>query len=395
MNRSFKVISADGHLEVPKEAWIKYMPEELRSRTPQLLRLRDGTEAWLVEGHPLIPIGPSLAGGVPQNGKPITYFDPEGRPAPGTGDARQRLREQDEDGIDAEVLFPPILTGHAVQSIADKDVYRAIVRAYNTFLIRDYCPVAPDRLIACGVIPTTGIADALAELQLCKDGGLKAVALTEFPAGNKFPVPEDDPFWERALAIGMPVTAHTYIGTRFPPFITQGNVGSLVMQQTKVAAAAGILTTRQVGFAPTYSVAQLIASGVFDRFPELQLYFAETNGTWLLGALWQMDDNYKTFEFRYPGPKLKKLPTEYFKQHVYCGFVRDPLLGRLSGMMPVENFMFGSDFPHGVTSYLSTRRWLDETFEGSPPGLRERILVENPARFFHLDLEKAITPTPA
>ena len=119
MNRSFKVISADGHLEVPKEAWIKYMPEELRSRTPQLLRLRDGTEAWLVEGHPLIPIGPSLAGGVPQNGKPITYFDPEGRPAPGTGDAHQRLREQKYTAGQIDRGWTPEIEADFVQWMKD------------------------------------------------------------------------------------------------------------------------------------------------------------------------------------------------------------------------------------------------------------------------------------
>ena len=34
-----------------------------------------------------------------------------------------------------------------IDSISDKDAYRALVRAYNTFLAKDYCSVAPDRLI--------------------------------------------------------------------------------------------------------------------------------------------------------------------------------------------------------------------------------------------------------
>jgi hypothetical protein len=36
----------------------------------------------------------------------ISYRKPDGSGPPGLGDGRQRLREQDEDGIDAEVLYP-------------------------------------------------------------------------------------------------------------------------------------------------------------------------------------------------------------------------------------------------------------------------------------------------
>ena len=34
-----------------------------------------------------------------------SYHFPDGSPRPGTGDSAQRLREQDFDGIDAEVLI--------------------------------------------------------------------------------------------------------------------------------------------------------------------------------------------------------------------------------------------------------------------------------------------------
>jgi predicted TIM-barrel fold metal-dependent hydrolase len=270
-------------------------------------------------------------------------------------------------------------------------VYRAVIRAYNTYLARDYCPVAPDRLIACGVIPVTGIDDAVAELRFCHESGLRAIALNEFPAGRKGPSPEDDRFWEVALSLGMPITGHVCFGTRYPPFITQGAV-----QSDANAAAAGLLTSRQVGFAPMFTVAQLIVAGVFDRFPGLRIYFAETNASWLACALWQMDDNCDTFaRAGLLQSKLSRLPSEYFRDHVYCSFIRDPLVGRMLDVLPLDNLMFGSDFPHSVTSYPDTKRWLEQTFPGEASALRRKLLVDTPARFFGLDPARELTPTPA
>jgi hypothetical protein len=43
------------------------------------------------------------------------------------------------------------------------------------------------------------------------------------------------------------------------------------------------------------------------------------------------------------------------------------------------------NFPHSVSSFPETRRWLDEIFEGCPAGVRQQVLVDNLCRFGHLD----------
>ena len=59
-----------------------------------------------------------------------------------------------------------------------------------------------------------------------------------------------------------------------------------------------------------------------------------------------------------------------------------------------NNLMWGTDCPHSVGSYPKSQKWLDIIFDGVPDSLKRRILLENPAKFWDLDLEKAITPTP-
>jgi len=60
----------------------------------------------------------------------------------GAGPPEQRIQEQDQDGIDAEVLF----TGTSINmanNIVDDDAYRAVVRGYNDFLAKEFCAVDP------------------------------------------------------------------------------------------------------------------------------------------------------------------------------------------------------------------------------------------------------------
>jgi predicted TIM-barrel fold metal-dependent hydrolase len=64
-------------------------------------------------------------------------------------------------------------------------------------------------------------------------------------------------------------------------------------------------------------------------------------------------------------------------------------------LLPADRLMWGSDFPHSVTSFPQSREWLGTIFADVPAALRRRILVENPCRFFGLDPERDLTPTPA
>ena len=121
MGRKYQMISADGHVETPPESWIQHLDEEFRPHAPQLIPLRTGGEAWLIEGQPLIPNGQNITGRGPVKVRGGSYFKSDGSPAEGAGDGAQRLREQDEDGIDAEVLFPPVFASRAIEAIFEAE----------------------------------------------------------------------------------------------------------------------------------------------------------------------------------------------------------------------------------------------------------------------------------
>ncbi len=386
MGRKYQIISGDGHVETPPESWVKYMPEIHQDRAPRLVKLATGGEAWLIEGQPLIPNGQNITGRGPVVTEGGSYFNEDGSAAEGAGDAAQRLREQDIDGIDAEVLFPPIFASRAIENIQDKDVYRALIRAYNTFLAKDYCAVAPDRLIGNGVVPTTGVDDAIAEIEFLKDNGISSVSLHMFPNGSGFAKPEDDAFWKRSLEIGMKLSPHFGFGQMSPDMSSVGvGVGP--------DPFAGTIVQRVSGQPPMYNMSQLICSGALDRFPDLQFYFAEVNASWLPWGLFVIDDNYEIFKGTF-NRTLPRKPSEYILDHFWFGIIRDPKCVEMRDHLPFDRLMFGSDFPHSVGSYPNSRKFLDDAFDGVDESYRNLMLLENPAKYFDLDLDADITPTP-
>jgi predicted TIM-barrel fold metal-dependent hydrolase len=76
------------------------------------------------------------------------------------------------------------------------------------------------------------------------------------------------------------------------------------------------------------------------------------------------------------------------------GMIRDPLALQMGEFMPLDWFMWGSDFPHSVGTYPRSHEYIEEAFAPVDEATKHKILLANPAAYFGLDLEADITPTP-
>jgi len=379
------IISGDGHVETPPNGWLRYVPAQYKDRAPRLIRLPDGSDGWLVEGQPMLHNGQNIKGRGPVKFANASYYNEDGSLREGAGDAHQRLREQDLDGIDAEVLFAPVFVARFIESISDKRVYRSIVQAYNTWLAQDYCSVAPDRLIGNALIPISGIDDAVAELDRAKELGLRSIQLQQYPNGSGAPKPEDDQFWEKILELGLALSPHLNFGG----VVWRGDPRSDTSQWSAEAAMS-----QHAPMAPGATLAQMIVHGVFDRFPELQLYFAEVNCAYIPGMLYYMDRNYHEFNDWF-NVSLKREPSEYILDHCLFGMVRDAPVLQMGSLMSLDHFAWGSDFPHSVGSYPNSKQYLHDALSGLDESLKRKLLAENIAAHLGLDLDADLTETPA
>src|SRR5262249_23760032 len=125
---------------------------------------------------------------------------------PGAGGPEQRLKEQDADGVDGEILFSG--SGLAAMRSTDPELTLACIQAYNDYII-EYNAYAPDRLFGLPIMPSTGIDSAVAELRrVARQPHVRAVQLLRTPSGGPDLLPTDEPFWAAAEELGIVIAAH-------------------------------------------------------------------------------------------------------------------------------------------------------------------------------------------
>lgn len=383
MYKNHVVVSGDTHLEVPTQRWTNRIPEEYRDRAPRTVRLANGADGFLIEGSPVRENAFDLYGG-----KGRENWGPFGQTydsTAGTRSAEDRVHCMDLDQIEAEIIFPPVVTGPAAwRNIRDDAPYLAVVRAYNDFVAEEYAGYAPTRLFPMGVIPISSVGDAIDELGRISNLGLKGVELTAFPSGKGYPTEEDDAFWRAALEVKMPITIHVQLDRTGP------RDGPLV--QYKRNAGRADIAPQIARFAQRGAVnaVQMMVAGVFDRFPDLKVLMAENQIGWVPTFMTVADERYNRHNYwakqllDYDGLP-NGMPSDYIRRHVLWGFQRDPAGVQLRHWMGVENLIWGSDFPHQESEYPHSMSVVEENFAGVPDEDTYKMICGNVVEFFHLE----------
>ncbi|MBI3742758.1 MAG: amidohydrolase family protein [Chloroflexi bacterium] len=383
--RAYKTISADTHLEISPEQWTWRLPAKYRDRGPRVVALTEKDlppglpvfgEGWIAEGiDRVVPLGMNLAAGKkPQERRTYGWYYREHHV--GAGDAAQRVREMDQDGVDAEVEYAAVAGPGFLGRLKDRDLYLACIEAYNDFLAKDFCAYSPERLWGLAQVPVTGIEDAAAELKRTRDyKTLRGWQLGSWPSGKSHPSPEDDAFWSLALSLKAPLTAHV---TFSPEAAGESRRSGQILEGT----GAPLHSVMAGGCPrPAYTVCQMIVHGVLDRFPNLRIHFAETGAGWAPYFMEHADQIYEQFGPA-KGVKLNRLPSEYFKRFALLGFQTDRAAMRNRHAIGVQNLCWGNDFPHSAGDWPESQRVIAEQMAGVPGDERRKMVGENVARFY-------------
>jgi predicted TIM-barrel fold metal-dependent hydrolase len=371
----FNVVSAASHTEVSPDVWRSYVDPEFRAFVPRLTTV-DGGAAWVMPvTDQVVPLPRNLflspTGDVV---KTVQY----GVGLPGTGDSDQRLRELDDDGIDAEVLLPPFFGVRRLPRVA-AEASIAVARGYNDWLSREYTAADPSRLVGVGLLPAATLQDSLDELRrVASLPGLHGLQLQEWPNGGGGPAPEDDEFWREASRLGVGLVVHRDFGGGLveDPARLKDNEGTGIM------FTINFLTTK--GGAP-YSASQLITTGVFDRIPELRVYYVHDRIAWVEYWAEQADDHYNRHKY-WAGSDLPHPISHYIRNNLVHNFAVDPIGLQIRDMLNIDNLMWSRLFPAGHGTWPHTAQAVEEQFAKAGVSAEEkrRLLADNAVSFFGL-----------
>ena len=89
-------------------------------------------------------------------------------------DPVERIKDQDIDGVAAEVIYPSLAM--PLFGLADAELQQACFRIYNDWLA-EYCGYNPRRLIGTGLISLYDIPAAIRELERCRKLGLRGAMI--------------------------------------------------------------------------------------------------------------------------------------------------------------------------------------------------------------------------
>jgi predicted TIM-barrel fold metal-dependent hydrolase len=359
-DKKYFMVSADGHVQEPKDLWKTRLPEKYWDRLPGVTVDDKGTQFQKTEGfRPLR----------------IRNIKMEGEDALRNGSGRtpeDRIRDLGLDGVDAEILFPNL--GLTMWATPDAKFSQLMCSAWNDWAWETFGEYN-DRLAPMAAIAAGDIEGAIKEIERCAKLGFRGLSLPCKPVWGapnhedlNYNLPEFDPLWECIQDANLPMTFH--VSTGRDPRTSRGNGGAVINYAVH-------------SLAPTMEpVANLCASGVLDRYPKLQFGTIEAGIGWVAWTLQALDEAYKKHHM-WVRPKLELLPSEYFQRNGFASFQEDKVgldLAREYNL--VDNFLWANDFPHHEGTWPHSAQAIERTMGALDDNERAQILGLNAARIF-------------
>ena len=220
---SYEFISADTHLDItwlPGDMFVEGAPADMKDRMPRV-KDTDAGPRWMVEDTDVAGVG---GGGLTGNfskyvrgqSKLLDKMDDvgffsgidEGIYHPSSVDLR--VKDQDIDGIDAEVMYGILAIGGGAFSIPgfeDPAVLATVYDVYNAW-VGDFVKANPQRLAALGCLSVHDPQDAARQLRLAAESGLRGAEINVKKMTKPMYHGAWNPLWEASQELGMPVSFH-------------------------------------------------------------------------------------------------------------------------------------------------------------------------------------------
>ena len=367
-----RIISVDDHVVEPVDLWTSRLPSKYADRAPRVERKKGlmrfdfdtGGVAKFVEdaADPEArwcdqwayddlrwPFAAAFAAVGPLRDVPATTAVSYDDMLPGCYDQAARLADMDTNHVEASMCFPtfPRFCGQTFLEREDKDLALLCVRAYNDFMIDEWCAGAGyGRLIPQTIIPLWDPELAAEEVRRSAAKGSHAVSFCEIPPYLGLPSIHSghwDPFFAACDETDTVINMHILSGSKMT--VTSADAPLIVV----------VALTAQNAEA---SLCDWLSSGKLAQFPRLKIAFSEGQAGWMPFILERLDSAWEraigfdpTARKKVPEPPSSYLPGRVFS----CIF--DDLHGLESRhKIGMGQFLFETDYPHNDSTFPHSKQ---------------------------------------
>lgn len=380
-----QLISIDDHVIEPPHVWQDRLPEKYREAGPRFVEVEGDfidvagndvsgqREAWVFEDrmypnfalNAVVDRDPSEFGSEPYRLEEIM---------PGCHQPEERVADMDRDGIQAQLCFPtfPRLAGTVFLEADDKDLALLCVRAYNDFIIDEWCGAAPDRLIPMVVLPLWDVDLCVEEIERTAAKGTKAISFPESPARlglHSFHDRGWNPVFAAAQEADLALCMH---------------FGSSGMPPETSDDAPQALWIATMGTNSMIAAADLVYSPVFHEFPDLRVALSEGGIGWIPYMLERVDYVWERHRF-WTGLAPDVRPSELFRRHIWGCFIDDTTGIRARHEIGIDRICWECDYPHSDSNWPNSRKLLAEELLDVPDSEARRIAEMNARELLRFD----------
>jgi predicted TIM-barrel fold metal-dependent hydrolase len=378
------LISVDDHILEPPNLWVDRVPAKDRDRAPHMIN--DGGEIWVYDGkrHPTSGLSAVV-------GKSKEEFSPE--PVPysemreGCYNSVARLEDMNRAGVLASLCFPtlPRFCGQMFYEASDRDFGLVCLKAYNDWLIEEWCGSAPGRFIPLMLIPLWDPQLAVKEMERCAARGVTSFAFSEEPTKLGLPSIHDrngywDPVFAAANELGMVVSMHVGSSSNIP----------------KISEEAPFMANLAWGAIRTSgAMLDWLFSGLFTRFPNLKIALSEGEAGWMpyfLERAEQVVDKQRYWvsrgtqfmDYTNNNVDLSNFDVrQLFRDHIYGCIIEDHHAISSIEEIGEDNIMIETDYPHSDSTWPNSTEVAKKMVAPLTPEQQYKILRGNAERLYH------------
>jgi aminocarboxymuconate-semialdehyde decarboxylase len=242
-------------------------------------------------------------------------------------DFSKRVQEMDEVGLDLQLICQG--AGLYADQLPQEQALE-VMRQSNSLLAERIAPYR-DRLMGMTGLSLKNIDASVTELERTSNQGFRAALLYPTVDGEMVvDLPEMNPIYAKIAALKWPIFLHG-AGTAKDPTLKR-------LEDGGAGVAHAVLSDAEI----SECVLRMIASGAFDRYPDLRIVIRSSGGGLPLLL--------HRFFWKHKGPQGEQRYSDIFLEHfsIDCASSDGRTLAFLIDTLGEERVVFGSDYCGGL-----------------------------------------------